>query len=596
MKQIQNNFILISQVSTSGRVPRNLENILLNKMLKDESLPLSKVTTESFTQELVKGQKGFVETDFSSVNFKKVKSELGVKIINLRQCDFKKSKISRHDNQDLEVAKFELSDLDFSHADLSSADLADAKLTNVNCSYANLSRTYLGSSELSGVNFRNADLTEALLFNIRFINVNLENAVFKSANLEESIFKPMKVNQVELKLMDLSSAEFWGANLCDTTFEKCDLTNLDMSSNFLNQAIFKNCKMTRIVIENNDSVERVTFNKIDASGANFSKTILQYCKFKEANLEGANLSETCLTHATLDSVNLRRGCLRGAVLRDAKLSNVNLEGADLTDANLSGTSFEKVNFSGAKLVGVIEATFSDDKFEQIVEDYRGEDGLEFIKAKVNTLLYLLGGKVLSRNEEEGQGNAREELEEAEEMEDEEEMEGEEEMEEGEEMEDEEEMEEEVDEAGIRRRESIEMQLEEMLKFSKEEIEDVPLSDDQIKEMLGFSDASQRSSAHKFLTNLISNLQDQAEIEQLNLLIAKIEEVETKIRSNDIESWIASETVESLGEFIMESGEESEGRDQKRKKGDSPPPSPRSLNGEKVESKHRKKSEEEGGRN
>lgn len=562
MKKNQNIFNQIYKVQTSGGVTKNLKEKVLSKMLKDESRTLSKVTTESLTQELVKGQKGFAETDFSSVDFKKLKSKLGAEIIDLTESDLTKSKISRYKYSNIENDKLEVSYVDFSHADLSSANLMGIKLTNVNFSDANLSKTELCGSKLRGVNFTNANLAEAELQGTRFINVNLENAVFTGADLENATFEAKKVNRVDLKFMDLSSVEFKGACLCESEFIMCDLKNLNMSLNFLSQASFENCKMTGIVIENNDEVKLVTFNKIDASGANFSKTILQYCKFKEVNLEEANLSETCLTRATFDNVNLQGGCLRGAVLRDAKLSNVNLEGADLTDANLSGASFEKVNFSGAKLVGVIEATFSDDKFEQIVEDYRGEDGLEFIKAKVNTILCLLGDKVLSRNEEEGQGNPIEELEEAEEME------------------------EEVDEAGIRRREPIEIELEEMLKFNEEEIKDVPLSDDQIKEMLGFSDTSQRSSAHQFLSNLIFSSQEPAIIEQLNILIAKIEEVEDRIRGNDdIESWMASETAESLGAYMMESDDESEVQGQKRKREEDPPMSSlKSLEGKKIKSK------------
>jgi uncharacterized protein YjbI with pentapeptide repeats len=392
----------------------------------------------------------------------------------------------------------------------------------------------------------------------------------------------------------------------------CDLTNLNMNLSYLSNASFKNCKMTGIVIENNEKVIQATFNKIDASDANFSNTILIDSKFETVNLERANLSSTCLTGVIFSNVNLRGACLSGVVLRDAKLSKVNLEGADLTDANLSGASFEKVNFSGAKLAGVIEASFSKDRFEGIIEDYGVEDDLKSAIKKVKNFLCLLGNEVLLSDEGEsqyynaggemGQGlevgeGGMEEVEEEEEIEEGEEEEEEEEMEE-----EEEEIIEELDEAGVPRIEPIQIELEKMLEFSKEEVKDVPLSDDQIKEMLGFSDMSERSSAHKFLTNLISTLQNQAIIEQINILITKIEEVEDRMKieswfnSETLESWNVPETAESLMGFMNKSDEESEGQVQKRKRDDSPPPSLESPEGRKFEAQSKGGNEKPHGRN
>lgn len=104
---------------------------------------------------------------------------------------------------------------------------------------------------------------------------------------------------------------------------------------------------------------KLVFRRIDLSGANFrganfSRMDLSKTDLLGADLRDANLVETWLIGADLYKANLEGANLRGAVLIGANLSGVNLSKAllmeaDFSDANLSGANLTDADLTFAKL-------------------------------------------------------------------------------------------------------------------------------------------------------------------------------------------------------------------------------------------------------
>ena len=93
---------------------------------------------------------------------------------------------------------------------------------------------------------------------------------------------------------------------------------------------------------------------IDLSGANLMGADLTRADLLGANLTGANLMGAKLTEANLKGADLGDAILQEVDLRWADLSEVNLIGANLTQANLQGailsdSLLSHTNFSGANL-------------------------------------------------------------------------------------------------------------------------------------------------------------------------------------------------------------------------------------------------------
>lgn len=96
----------------------------------------------------------------------------------------------------------------------------------------------------------------------------------------------------------------------------------------------------------------INFHNANLSGANLSNTRLAMSNLVHADLRGANLNGALLADTDLQYAKLNRASLRGADLGMANLSY-----ADLTDANISGGSLYdavliNTNLSGADLSGV----------------------------------------------------------------------------------------------------------------------------------------------------------------------------------------------------------------------------------------------------
>ena len=90
-----------------------------------------------------------------------------------------------------------------------------------------------------------------------------------------------------------------------------------------------------------------TFQRSDLSDADLSGVDGYRAKFMSATLAGTLLNEARLIEADFTRADMTRVSLKGADLRNAKLVGATLTGADLTGARLDGADLRNADLSGA---------------------------------------------------------------------------------------------------------------------------------------------------------------------------------------------------------------------------------------------------------
>lgn len=101
---------------------------------------------------------------------------------------------------------------------------------------------------------------------------------------------------------------------------------------------------------NSDQLNELV-RQANLSGANLSESDLSGANLSESDLSGANLSKSDLSRAHLSRANLSESDLSGANLSRARLFETDLSGAKLRGADLSKAYLTKADLSRAKLSG-----------------------------------------------------------------------------------------------------------------------------------------------------------------------------------------------------------------------------------------------------
>jgi hypothetical protein len=91
----------------------------------------------------------------------------------------------------------------------------------------------------------------------------------------------------------------------------------------------------------------ISLRQANLEGADLSDFWLVGSSLFGANLKGANLSRANLGNTKLWGVNLEGANLRGAFLKEAELSNADLTDADLTDADLTDADLREADLTNA---------------------------------------------------------------------------------------------------------------------------------------------------------------------------------------------------------------------------------------------------------
>ncbi|MEQ1502956.1 MAG: pentapeptide repeat-containing protein [Myxococcota bacterium] len=176
--------------------------------------------------------------------------------------------------------------------------------------------------------------------------------------------------RLELFAADLAGKKLAGIDLSNANLEKSDLTGTDLTDANLMKA---------------------NLGGIDASGAILREILGLRSRFKDAWLDGADLTSADLAQADLADANLERSKGEGIRLMQARLRGVRATGATWAGANLSEARLHQAIFVGADLQGAdltevsaLESDFSGARMDRILAA-----GAKFAGAK------LVGTKLAS---------------------------------------------------------------------------------------------------------------------------------------------------------------------------------------------------------
>jgi uncharacterized protein YjbI with pentapeptide repeats len=244
----------------------------------------------------------------------------------------------------------DLSEVDLDDADLSGADLSDAKLYAASLWGANLSRANLVGAALNGAILIEADLSGSDLssanlrcatalrhdqlfnyyrdqylpilqamqryssFTTNLMAANLHNANLQYAQLQGVIFQQANLTDANLKAAALNCANFSSANLSGADLREAILVYINLRNTKFSQQTKINERWRRI-----SSLVSCQVKKPYHWHA---------AKLQDADLRGADLSETIMHFADLRGADLINANLMGADFsHTARIAGVKLEGA-----------------------------------------------------------------------------------------------------------------------------------------------------------------------------------------------------------------------------------------------------------------------------
>lgn len=214
-------------------------------------------------------------------------------------------------------------------------------------------RRWLESGKTAG---KRADLSGAHLDGIDFSGADLSGAIFAGASLKQAILA--KTHLVHANLMDacLQDAVLSHANLLLADFSGADLRKADLSFS-----------TTEVEKSPGHMSRGPRFKDANLQGADLHNSYHYISDFSGANLADANLSGTMLERANmsnndLSGINLVGANLLNVNFRGSNLSNIRLNGAELTHADLTesilsnadvcGTNLQSADFANAKVDGI----------------------------------------------------------------------------------------------------------------------------------------------------------------------------------------------------------------------------------------------------
>jgi 2-iminobutanoate/2-iminopropanoate deaminase len=315
---------------------------------------LKKFTTESFIKEIKEGRKDFSDTDLTEVDF----------IMTRKSID--------RDNF--------LSSLNMSGAKLESTALCEMNLTGINLSNANL----------TGVNFNFSNLDKADLSSANLYGASLNCASLIETNLKGANLGFVDMGTILLSLSIYSSkTNFAKSNLASGKFIRNFLYKINMNEIYAWELEFDECKLIKCNFSGGDFY-LAKFLNCEMSDLDFSGEVNYInAKFKSCNMKKINFSGNCLSLVNFEDVKSDNLDFTGAVLCRAEFTNSSLTNANFTNANLRGALFKNCDLTGAKFTGIIQATCSEDKYKNIIDDYfnmcKFEEGEEFFKSCINDM-------------------------------------------------------------------------------------------------------------------------------------------------------------------------------------------------------------------
>ena len=216
------------------------------------------------------------------------------------------------------LTKLDLSGLDFKGALLTGADLYGADFTNASVKGVDLSRTRLDRAIITRADFSGANLAGATL-------------------LRPTIFTSLAFDRAD-------SPRFAGANLSKirvlATFNGADFRRADLSEADFGPYEARRAGEGTITNMPGNVLKSCDFTGATAKQTNFSRAVLRFSKFIDADLSGANFSGADLSKADLTGARLTGADMTGADLDGAILSGV--KGLDTVNGLSTALNLDRV--------------------------------------------------------------------------------------------------------------------------------------------------------------------------------------------------------------------------------------------------------------
>jgi fluoroquinolone resistance protein len=199
----------------------------------------------------------------------------------------------------------------------------------------------------SGVDWTDADLSEAV-----FEGCLIEDGQFSGANLTGARFRRCRLVRCRLGHVDAREAVFEDCGFADPETR----TGLAVVFGNLEQARFARCDLTLSLFDRS-SLYAIEMEACNLRGARFAKAdfaksfgrnlVRTVARFRDCNLELADLSGARLGGCDLTGCDLREADLTGADLEGA-----DLKGADLFHALLMGAKLAGADLRGGEISGL----------------------------------------------------------------------------------------------------------------------------------------------------------------------------------------------------------------------------------------------------
>jgi len=272
---------------------------------------------------------------------------------------------------------------------LAKATLDHCRLEQVDLTDANVGSTRIEQAVFSECDFTRARLACARIGQARFERCRLLDRLemFLEAERDRAQFIDCEMCQLNVVERDLSGCVFWGSDLTQSNFYRCDLTEADCSGTALDQvnvvstraprAVFTRASMVNVRFVDDPVLNDCSLREADLTTANLRDADLAGADLSRARLEGADCSGADLSDASLD-----RSRAAGAQFRKAELAGASLYKADLREASLMKARLLRTRLIGTNLYSVsfLEATLGDTDFtganldNTILRDWRPSGG------------------------------------------------------------------------------------------------------------------------------------------------------------------------------------------------------------------------------
>jgi len=208
-------------------------------------------------------------------------------------------------------------------------------------------------------------LEEAKFFGLKQVIEELDTTV-KMNEKEEScvtrsefmrlLMTTSSQDQQRCQGVNLSGADLSYLDLRSINFKHADLSNANLTGASMDKCQFFLTDLSNAVLDD------ATLDGVQMKRANLEGASLRNCKFETqssshttvtSNLEGANLKGAILEGSQMSHVNLRLAILKNANMQNCVLRDAVLAGADMENCNLTGADLQGANLRGANVVGTI---------------------------------------------------------------------------------------------------------------------------------------------------------------------------------------------------------------------------------------------------